>query len=70
MFDLPKMTYLTVALLIIVYVLFTVWVLIRGWFDLVHMLKELRQEPIDLTDDGRVTTASGGPLPAARNSLP
>ncbi|MEX2306888.1 MAG: hypothetical protein WD738_04820 [Pirellulales bacterium] len=52
------MTYLTVALLVATYVLFTIWVLIRGWFDLLHMLAELRQEPVDLADDGRVSNAS------------
>lgn len=52
------MTYLTVALLVATYVLFTIWVLIRGWFDLLYMLAELRREPVDLADDGRVSHAS------------
>jgi hypothetical protein len=58
MFDWPTMTYLSVAVLVATYVLFTIWVLIRGWFDLVYMLAELRREPVDLADDGRVSQAS------------
>lgn len=58
MFNWPSMTYLSVALLVATYVLFTIWVLIRGWFDLVYMLAELRREPVDLADDGRVNPAS------------
>jgi hypothetical protein len=58
MFNWPAMTYLSVALLVATYVLFTIWVLIRGWFDLMYMLAELRREPVDLSDDGRVNLAN------------
>ena len=58
MFNWPAMTYLSVALLVATYVLFTIWVLIRGWFDLVYMLAELRREPVDPSDDGRVNLAN------------
>lgn len=55
------MTYLSVAILVSTYLLFTIWVLIRGWFDLLFMLAELRREPVDLADDGRVSRQSDVP---------
>jgi hypothetical protein len=61
MFNWPTMTYLSVAILVATYVLFTIWVLIRGWFDLLFMLAELRREPVDLADDGRVRRQSDVP---------
>lgn len=58
MFNWPVMTYLFVVLLVATYALFTIWVLIRGWFDLMYMLAELRSEQVDLSDDGRVKPLS------------
>ena len=35
-------------------VAFTIWVTIGGWFDLMKLLKDLKEEQVDVTDDGRV----------------
>jgi len=56
MFNWPMVTYVWVALLIVAHVLLTAWVLVGGWFDLLFLLRMLREERVDSTDDGRVDT--------------
>jgi hypothetical protein len=43
-----------VLLYIACHVIFTIWVTIGGYFDLVKLLHDLKEEPVDTTDDGRV----------------
>lgn len=48
------MTYLLSVAFIATHVVFTVWVFIGGWFDLMHMFRDLSMERVDLDDNGRV----------------
>lgn len=54
MLDWPIVTYILLLVLIVTHVLFTFWVLLFGWFDLLFLLRELKRERVNLTDDGRV----------------
>jgi len=54
MFSWPIATYILLLVLIVTHVLFTIWVLFFGWFDLLFLLRELKQENVNLADDGRV----------------
>lgn len=47
-------TIVLTVLCIVGNVVFTVWITIGGWFDLVKLLHDLRDENVDITDDGRV----------------
>ncbi len=58
MFSWPIATYVLILVLIITHVLFTFWVLLFGWFDLMFLLRELKQERVNLADDGRVEVKS------------
>lgn len=51
------MTYLLSVAFIATHVVFTVWVFIGGWFDLMHMFRDLSEERVDLDDDGRVISS-------------
>jgi hypothetical protein len=50
----PNATYLLLIILIVTHVVFTVWVLFFGWFDLMFLLRSLKQARVDVDDDGRV----------------
>lgn len=47
-------TYIWVSIAMIANVVFTIWVSIGGWFDLRAMFRDLREQRVDETDDGRV----------------
>jgi hypothetical protein len=38
---------------------FTVWVLVGGWFDMVAFFRALQQQRVDPTDDGRAVIPEG-----------
>lgn len=55
MSTLAMATYLLVSLAGLAYLGFFVFITIGGFFDLVYLLKSIRQEALDPEDDGRVT---------------
>lgn len=50
----PIATYVLLGVLIATHVVFTFWVLLFGWFDLLFLLRALKQARVNVTDDGRV----------------
>ncbi|MCC7085073.1 MAG: hypothetical protein IT427_08705 [Pirellulales bacterium] len=48
-------TIVLTLLYIVGHVAFTVWVTIGGYFDLLKLLHDLKDESVDTTDNGRVT---------------
>lgn len=47
-------TYIWVSVAMIANLLFSVWVTIGGWFDLRALLRDLKSEQVDTSDDGRI----------------
>ena len=54
MFSWQVMPYVLVAFFIVTHVVFTVWVFVGGWFDLLYMFRVLGEEQVNPNDDGRV----------------
>ena len=58
MFSWQVMTYVLAVLFIVTHVVFTAWVFVGGWFDLLHMFRVLSEEQVNPSDDGRVHPSS------------
>jgi hypothetical protein len=54
MSTLALVTYILIAVSIISTVIFSIWVTIGGYFDLMSLFRDLKSERSNLEDDGRV----------------
>ena len=50
-------TYILVSVAALAYLIFFVFITIGGFFDLLYLLKSIRQEVLNPDDDGRVVHA-------------
>jgi hypothetical protein len=54
MSTLALITYICIATSIIATVIFSIWVTIGGYFDLMSLFRDLKSERLNPDDDGRV----------------